>query len=92
MTGEPDPDDVSMQMDHIDHCVDMIRQNIMCSSDITPLPFEWDKKAKMSKVVGTVLRTCRDFDAMRAWALENRVRDWNPHVQVFDPLGNKEYK
>ncbi|KAL8243965.1 hypothetical protein R6Q59_010223 [Mikania micrantha] len=88
--GEPDPDDPAMQMEHIDHCIDMLRQNIMCSSDITPFPFIWNKELQRSRPVGKIQRTCRDFEAVRRWAMENRVHGWDPTIRVEDPLGNME--
>lgn len=91
MTGEPDPNDGSMHMDHIDHCINMLRQNIMCSSDITPLPYIWDIKKQKSMVVGKVQRTCRDFDAIRNWALERQIHHFDEYIRVEDPLGNMEY-
>lgn len=91
MTGEPDPDDATMQIDHLDHCINMMRQNIMCTSDITPIPYIWDIKAQRSKAVGKWHRTCRDFDAIREWALEHRVRHFDEFTRVEDPLGNMEY-
>jgi hypothetical protein len=30
----PDPEDESLRIDHLDHCIDMLRQNVMCSADV----------------------------------------------------------
>ncbi|KAK4496833.1 hypothetical protein PRZ48_012817 [Zasmidium cellare] len=29
---------------HMDHCLDSLRQSLMCSGDITPMPFVWYKQ------------------------------------------------
>lgn len=79
-----------MHIGHLDHCIDMIRQNILCSADVTPLPFIWVKERQENLQVGKVLRTCRDFDAIRQWGLENQVHGFDRHRRVKDPLGNME--
>lgn len=79
-----------MDMPHIEHCVDMIRQNIMCSGDITPIPFVWDRTKQKAVAVGKVIRTCRNFDMLRQWGLDNQVREFNQSIHVEDVLGNME--
>ncbi|KAK5050442.1 hypothetical protein LTR84_003723 [Exophiala bonariae] len=88
--GVPDPEEPLMDMPHLDHCVDMIRQNLMCSSDITPLPWVWDRTQKKALAVGKVIRTCRNFDMIRQWGIDNKVREFNTSIYVEDPLGNME--
>lgn len=88
--GVPDPEEPLMDMPHLDHCIDMIRQNLMCSSDITPLPWVWDRTQKKALAVGKVIRTCRNFDMIRQWGIDNKVREFNTSIYVEDPLGNME--
>lgn len=79
-----------MDMEHLDHCIEMIRENLMCSSDITPIPWVWDRTRKEALVQGKVIRTCRNFDAIRQWGIEHQVREFNASIHVEDPLGNIE--
>ncbi|KAH8433852.1 oxidase ustYa family protein [Aspergillus melleus] len=65
---------------HIDHCVDHLRQGIMCSADLTPVtlkPLYFGDKSNPSgaSFVGETERphTCRNFEAIREWSLS---RDW----------------
>lgn len=59
-----------------DHCVDYLRQAVMCSADLTPLPFGWsDKRDRILQVQETV-HTCRNFDLIHKWS---RARDANAH-------------
>ncbi|KAI8277470.1 Cyclochlorotine biosynthesis protein O [Colletotrichum sp. SAR 10_98] len=58
---------------HYDHCIDMLRMNLMCYADVTPAlfvdplsnPLRRDALPNWSS-----MHTCRDFDAI--W-------DWNKH-------------
>ncbi|KIX09227.1 uncharacterized protein Z518_00306 [Rhinocladiella mackenziei CBS 650.93] len=73
---------------HMDHCIESIRESLMCSSDISPRPYGWSEEFGEVLPVNQFLRTCRDFDALRDWAMERQVRNWNTKVHVDDPLGN----
>lgn len=61
-----------------DHCIDIIRQTIMCHGDITPMPFL--KKAGTDDIFPPLASThvCRDFDAILNWAKERNLK----HLQV----------
>ncbi|KAI8181376.1 Cyclochlorotine biosynthesis protein O [Colletotrichum sp. SAR 10_77] len=58
---------------HYDHCIDMLRMNLMCYADVTPAlfvdplsnPLRRDALPNWSS-----MHTCRDFDA---------ILDWNKH-------------
>ena len=90
IAGDLDPNDDLLEMSHLDHCLDMIRQNIMCSSDITPITYAWSKKEQRAVAVGKVMRTCRDFEAIKQWGIGHQVSSFDPFIKVEDPLGNVE--
>lgn len=73
---------------HMDHCIDGIRQALMCAGDVTPRPYGWDPLGENVVAVNHVMRTCRDFDAIREWARPRQVHNFNYSVHVDDPLGN----
>jgi hypothetical protein len=79
---------------HMDHCIDSLRQTLMCSSDLSPIPYAWNTKYQQTLPVTGVTHTCRDFEALSEWAKqdERKVRHIaDSHVHVADPLGNVEY-
>jgi Mycotoxin biosynthesis protein UstYa len=78
------PDDKLMEMDHIEHCYDSLRQSLMCAVDVTPLTWKWVEKYQTSKAVLQVMHTCRDFEAVKRWAMERRVAEFNLSVHVPD--------
>ena len=57
-----------MGSEHIDHCIDAIRQYLMCNADISPINWVWDKREGKSKAVAQVAHTCRNFDEIKHWA------------------------
>jgi hypothetical protein len=76
-------------MKHLDHCIDSIRQSLMCSADITPLPYVWWRKFGQLMPTSAVTHTCRDFEAIRDWAKEHRAGKVEKEVHVHDPLGDE---
>ncbi|KAF2186000.1 hypothetical protein K469DRAFT_726441 [Zopfia rhizophila CBS 207.26] len=71
--------------EHSIHCIDSLRQSLMCSVDITPIPFMWHEELGMLQHEGRILHTCRDFELVRQWALDNEMApnlNWMefPHV------------
>lgn len=53
---------------HLNHCVDQIRQALMCHSDLTPVPMkELEGEAELGN---SQEHTCRDFDAIWQWVGE----------------------
>lgn len=72
---------------HMQHCISSLRQSIMCSSDITPIVWQWSQKSQAAKERSDVVHTCRDFDAIKEWARERFVpRQQNMSVYIEDDL------
>ncbi|KAE8323157.1 hypothetical protein BDV39DRAFT_209116 [Aspergillus sergii] len=67
---------------HIDHCINQLRQTIMCSADLTPVTLRpvqtHDPEGNpIQLLLGETERvhTCRDFGRVRDWA-QSRVEEW----------------
>jgi len=58
---------------HMDHCIDTIRQTLMCSGDITPLVWAWDEEKNMTLGRTDTVHVCRDFGKIQEWAEEHRM-------------------
>jgi hypothetical protein len=80
-------EDPGLNMKHIDHCIDSIRQSLMCSADVTPLSYVWWSKSDELLPSTAVQHTCRDFNALVEWAKEHRALKVDKKTHVFDPLG-----
>ncbi|KZS90735.1 hypothetical protein SISNIDRAFT_414902 [Sistotremastrum niveocremeum HHB9708] len=75
--GDPVP------FDHVDHCVNILRENIMCNADITPDVWQWDEDKQMSFPRFDTVHTCRNWEAIIDWAKArqmNYVWDMSIHV------------
>lgn len=75
-----------MGMEHIDHCIDSIRQSLMCSGDVTPLPFVWSENHQRTLEVARVIHTCRNFEKVREWGMKNHIGRFDRAKKVEDPL------
>ena len=67
-------------IDHLDHCVDSIRQSLMCSSDISTVVWAWDESRQMTLPLANVTHTCRDFEAIRQWAGARQAPNWDRRI------------
>jgi hypothetical protein len=89
-TSMPGPDGEAelLGVHHINHCIDAIRQSLMCSADVSTLAWQWSEERNMHMEKGTILHTCRDFNKIRDWAEEHRVKTrFDPtFTEMNDPL------
>lgn len=61
--------------EHISHCLDSIRQSLMCSSDVSTIVWQWNKTFHQAFPKGNVVHRCRDFEKIKEWALERRTKE-----------------
>lgn len=50
---------------HRDHCLDHLRQQLMCHTDLTPIPVIWYEGHGRSFVQSDVVHTCRNWDLIQ---------------------------
>ncbi|KAJ7641088.1 hypothetical protein FB45DRAFT_1053696 [Roridomyces roridus] len=60
---------------HISHCVEWLRQSIMCTSDTSVIVWQWDSARNTSVFRSDVAHTCRKFDNVQAWAKERVIHE-----------------
>jgi hypothetical protein len=66
---------------HWDHCVDSIRQALMCHADVAPIPFHVNVPANFGifpRLATT--HTCRDFSKIQQWARDHSAGEWDFNV------------
>lgn len=56
-----------------DHCIDVLRQGIMCRSDITLFTLQWSEDSLMPRANFGSVHECVDFDVIDKWAGEHRA-------------------
>lgn len=67
-----------MSVDHVDHCIDVLRQSTQCNADITPNVYQYSAKVNKIMARGTVVHECRNFD---------RINDWAKQHETSNPVG-----
>ncbi|KAK7047091.1 hypothetical protein VNI00_006755 [Paramarasmius palmivorus] len=62
--------------EHIAHCIDHLRQSIMCASDVSTIVWQWIPERNRTMGRSGVPHTCRDFEKISEWAgrPENQIR------------------
>lgn len=66
------------EIHHVDHCIDNIRQSIICNADTTPNVFQYSEEVGEIRARATVVHECRDFDLVIEWAKQHQTNpDFN---------------
>ncbi|KAI5777085.1 hypothetical protein EDC01DRAFT_624565, partial [Geopyxis carbonaria] len=58
---------------HTNHCIDILRQAIMCHADTNIVTWDWEPGRDKPVANGTVEHTCRNFEEVFDWTMERRV-------------------
>jgi hypothetical protein len=58
---------------HIDHCIDALRQFIMCQGDVNVFAFRYPFGDNDPWPDYTTPHVCRNFESLRTWAIEHGV-------------------
>jgi hypothetical protein len=68
------PADISFQDEpwiirmHLDHCIEMIRQNIMCNADVTMITWDWVEGHDIPYPNFNTRHQCRNYEKILDWA------------------------
>ncbi|ORY10176.1 hypothetical protein BCR34DRAFT_567253 [Clohesyomyces aquaticus] len=60
---------------HVDHCIDILRQNIMCTADTSVITHNWVKGYQFPYPNFNTQHKCRNFDKIVAWEKAHQVKD-----------------
>ncbi|KAG2127964.1 hypothetical protein DEU56DRAFT_524091 [Suillus clintonianus] len=58
---------------NLDHCIEMLRQNIMCRGDVSMVTYDWVEDDELPTPNFDVPHQCRNFEKILDWVEENRV-------------------
>ena len=58
---------------HVSHCMEHLRQAVMCNVDISTVFWTWSEVKKKALADARVTHTCRDFGAVKEWAEGRRI-------------------
>ena len=54
---------------HQDHCIEQLRQSVMCAGDMTPVPTRYYASLGRNYVDSDVRHTCRNFGTLQEWVV-----------------------
>ncbi|KAG1724443.1 uncharacterized protein EDB91DRAFT_1062841, partial [Suillus paluster] len=57
---------------HLDHCIELLRQNILCHSDVVTISYDWERSGAFPPSFN-VRHQCKDFEKILDWVDEHRV-------------------
>ncbi|KAJ3564190.1 hypothetical protein NP233_g8452 [Leucocoprinus birnbaumii] len=66
-----DYDEQIIVSSHVIHCINAIRQSLMCMVDVSKVSWVWDEQTDALVESQSNFHTCRDFEKIKQWALEN---------------------
>jgi hypothetical protein len=66
---------IKEKLPHVNHCVEAMRQSLMCSADISVIVWQWDKIRQRALARANIVHTCRNFDKILEWSKKNRARE-----------------
>lgn len=58
---------------HIDHCIEMLRQNIMCKADTTMITWYWVQGYDSPQANFNTRHRCRNFEKIMDWSTEHAI-------------------
>jgi Mycotoxin biosynthesis protein UstYa len=65
----------------VDHCIDALRQALMCNADISPISFHVNTPVNVGVFPRlATTHTCRNFAKIQDWAHKNAAGEWDLHV------------
>ncbi|KAJ3556366.1 hypothetical protein NM688_g2066 [Phlebia brevispora] len=59
--------------DHVAHCLDILRQGIMCAADISPIVYDWDEERQKTIPMLSIGHSCRKWDNIVDWARDHQL-------------------
>ena len=85
---------------HNHHCLDVLRQSVMCNGDVSLIPLRWGHNQRMPLGNFSATHFCRKWDAIDQWAGEHSPKrlmepGWlvNPTFgAVIDPANRHKQK
>ncbi|KAG0704005.1 hypothetical protein DFH29DRAFT_802565 [Suillus ampliporus] len=69
---------------HLDHCIEMIRQNIMCNADVTMITWDWVEGHKHPYPNFNTRHQCRNYEKILDWASNHAVHIDASEVTRFE--------
>ncbi len=83
---EKETETANASYEYAEHCLDILRQQLMCTVDVGLLgQVWWDRTLAKAFPDFNTVHVCRDFDAVRKWAEERQAPEKTPEDLLQRP-------
>ncbi|KAJ7318184.1 hypothetical protein DFH08DRAFT_1037117 [Mycena albidolilacea] len=70
---------------HISHCVDWLRNSIMCHSDTSVIVWQWNVHLNQSTPKARIPHSCKKFKPIQDWGKNNEIlADYDHTIHLED--------
>ena len=73
----------------LEHCIEILRQSVMCRADTTLITFRWGHTVKLPQPDFTLEHTCADWNALMDWAAQHSINVFEEGMLVHPTLGGQ---
>lgn len=70
-----------------EHCIDIVRQSIMCRGDTSPITFKWTANSRVPETDFMTKHECVNWDVMDSWMSSRRVNIYGEGVLTHPIYG-----
>ncbi|PMD16627.1 hypothetical protein NA56DRAFT_305974 [Hyaloscypha hepaticicola] len=84
------PQDLIDLPDHVEHCLDIVRQSIQCRADSTIITYWWTEKSRVPETNFYGHHECINWDKFEAWADQHSVDIYVPG-ELNHPIYGQSY-
>ena len=74
--------------EHINHCLDAIRQELMCRGDVSLTTYEWLPDLQIPWAKLSYDHECINWESIQDWAKERTVDIFDPKILKHPTIGN----
>ncbi|TCD64869.1 hypothetical protein EIP91_003535 [Steccherinum ochraceum] len=73
--------------DHVSHCIDNLRQSLMCAADISLVVWQWVEEDNRASIMMNTVHSCRNYDKIADWAKRHRrTTHFDSSIHVEDDI------
>ncbi|KAJ7206264.1 hypothetical protein GGX14DRAFT_397076 [Mycena pura] len=69
---------------HLAHCIDSIRQSLMCAADTSPIVWQWSPERKRATTKFDIVHSCRRFESVVDWAWQRHIKSAPDFTQEIE--------
>jgi hypothetical protein len=76
----------------VEHCIEILRQSVMCRGDTTLITFHWGHTVKLPQPDFTLDHTCVNWDSLIEWVKPRAIDVFEEGMLVHPTLGKLNFQ